>query len=68
LREPKISRAGLRGDELALVGGNEQLEFVLQFAEIGHEYAGRIRFVAGVTVEDEELEVEDVLAPEELWF
>lgn len=45
-----------------------ELEFVLQFAEVGHEYAGRIRFVAGVTVEEEELEVEDVLAPEEMWF
>lgn len=45
-----------------------ELEFVIQFAEIGNEYAGRERFVSGVMVESEELEVEDVLAPEEMWF
>lgn len=44
------------------------LEFELQFGEPGGDFAGRMRFVAGVTVEEEELEVEDVLAPEEMWF
>jgi len=45
-----------------------ELEFVLRYGEPGNGYAGQIKCVAGVTVEDEELEVEDVLAPEEMWF
>lgn len=45
-----------------------ELEFTLQFAEIGNGYAGREKYVAGLLIESEELEVEDVLAPEEMWF
>ena len=44
------------------------LEFVLQYAEVGEGYAGVEKYVAGLCVEREELEVTDVLAPEEMWF
>lgn len=45
-----------------------ELEFVLQFGEPGEGYAGVERFVAGCCVESEEMAIEDVLAPEEMWF
>lgn len=45
-----------------------ELEFVLRYGEPGNGIAGSVRVVGGVIVEDEELEVEDVLAPEEMWF
>jgi hypothetical protein len=45
-----------------------ELEFTLTFGEPGAGYAGRVLCLAGLCVEDEELELEDVLAPEEMWF
>ena len=45
-----------------------ELEFLLQFAEVGEGYAGREKYLAGLLVEQEELEVEEILAPEEMWF
>ena len=45
-----------------------ELEFELRFGEPGEGYAGSLRLVGGVLVEEQELEVEDVLAPEEMWF
>lgn len=45
-----------------------ELEFELRFGEVGHDIAGELRFVAGLCVEEQELEIEDVLAPEERWF
>lgn len=45
-----------------------ELEFVLRYGEPGGGYAGEERYVAGVCVESEDLEVEEVLAPEEMWF
>jgi hypothetical protein len=54
-----------------LISASEQhpeLEFVLRFGEPGNNYAGETKVVAGVTITDEELDVVDVLAPEEMWF
>jgi len=45
-----------------------ELEFVLRFAEIGEGYAGEVTYVAGLIMADNPLEVEEVLAPEEMWF
>ena len=45
-----------------------ELEFVLRFGEPGEGYAGEIKFIAGTTIHNENLEIEDVLAPEEMWF
>lgn len=45
-----------------------ELEFVLRFAEIGEGYAGEMRYISGLAVENQPLEVTDVLAPEEMWF
>lgn len=45
-----------------------QLEFVLRYGEPGEGYAGEVRFISGLAVSKESLEVEEVLAPEELWF
>lgn len=45
-----------------------ELEFTLQYAEPGMGFAGRVRMLAGLTLDDEELEVDEVLAPEEMWF
>lgn len=45
-----------------------ELEFELQYGEPGNDFAGRVRYVAGLCIEDVELDVSDVLAPEELWF
>jgi len=44
------------------------LEFTLRYAEVGNGYAGQGIYKAGAIVEEIELEVEDVLAPEERWF
>lgn len=44
------------------------LEFEIQFGEVGGDFAGRITFVAGVTTEEVDLDIEDVLMPEEQWF
>jgi hypothetical protein len=44
------------------------LEFVLTFAEPGGGYAGRVKVVSGMLIEEEDLEVSDVLEPEEMWF
>lgn len=44
------------------------LEFVLRYGEVGNDYAGQMKFVAGMTIEDKELEIDEVLAPEEKWF
>lgn len=45
-----------------------ELEFELQYGEPGNGYAGVERYIAGVCVEAEEKAIEDVLAPEEMWF
>lgn len=45
-----------------------EIEFTLRWAEVGNEAAAQHRFVAGLEVEQEDLAVEDVLAPEEMWF
>ena len=47
---------------------NPELEFVLRFGEVGEGYAGEIKYVAGVVISEEEMEIEDVLAPEEMWY
>lgn len=44
------------------------LEFVLRYGELGHGIAGELRVVAGVAIEDKSLDIEEVLAPEEMWF
>ena len=44
------------------------LEFVLRYAEPGMGFAGEVKCVSGLTLLDEELEVDEVLAPEEMWF
>jgi hypothetical protein len=44
------------------------LTFTLRFAEMGEGYAGELRFVSGLIVDEETLDVEDVLSPEEMWF
>lgn len=45
-----------------------ELEFELQYGEPGGDFAGRVRYVGGVCIEDEECEVDEILAPEEMWF
>ncbi len=45
-----------------------ELEFRLRYGEVGGDFAGEACYVSGVCISDEELEVEDVLAPEEMWF
>jgi hypothetical protein len=45
------------------------LVFSLRWAEVGNGLAAEATFCAGVmTAENEDLEVEDVLEPEEMWF
>lgn len=54
-----------------LVGASREhsnLRFVLRWAEPGLELAGETTAVAGDVVGYEDLLVEDVLAPEELWY
>lgn len=45
-----------------------RLEFALRYGEPGGGFAGEVRYVGGLCVADDELEVEDVLMPEEMWF
>jgi len=45
-----------------------QLEFVLRYGEPGSNFAGEIKYVDGLLISEEELKVEEVLAPEEMWF
>lgn len=45
-----------------------ELHFSLQFGEPGNGFAGIVEYKAGQLLREEELEVEDVLAPEEMWF
>lgn len=45
-----------------------ELEFTLRYGEPGSETAGQVKVVAGVIIEDLELAIEDVLAPEEMLF
>ncbi len=45
-----------------------QLTFVLRFAEVGANVAGETSYVGGVRTELVQLEVADVLAPEEMCF
>jgi hypothetical protein len=45
-----------------------ELEFVLRFGEVGNGVAGQFKVVAGLVVEETDLEVEEVLSPEEMWF
>lgn len=44
------------------------LTFTLRWAEVGNGFAGQGIYKAGEIIEETELEVEDVLAPEEMWF
>lgn len=44
------------------------LTFTLRYAEVGNGYAGQGIYKAGDIIEETELAVEDVLAPEEMWF
>jgi hypothetical protein len=45
-----------------------ELEFVLTYAELGADYAGRMGVKGWVAVHDQDLAVEDVLSPEEMWY
>jgi hypothetical protein len=45
-----------------------ELTFVLRYGEVGGGFAGQVTYVNGKQTEDLELAVEDVLAPEEMWF
>lgn len=45
-----------------------ELEFTLRYGEPGEGYAGEARFIAGLAVDRQNLEVEEVLAPEEMWY
>ena len=44
------------------------LELVLRFGEPGGGFAGEEKYVAGVLVGGQELDIDDVLMPEERWF
>jgi hypothetical protein len=52
----------------AMIEQEPELEFMLQFAEPGNDFAGRVFAVHGAVTEMENCAVEDVLAPEEMWF
>jgi hypothetical protein len=56
---PWVAAAAQRWPELTLT---------LQFAEVGSGYAGRVAYRGTECLEEVELSVEDVLAPEERWF
>lgn len=45
-----------------------KLTFTLRYAEAGMDFAGESKWENGLRVSEEELRVEDVLAPEELWY
>lgn len=45
-----------------------ELEFVLRYGEPGGGFAGEVKYISGLAISDEALDVEDVLAPEEMWF
>lgn len=56
---------------LVVVAMSEQhpeLEFVLRFAEVGHEVAGESKWVAGLLLFHQDLSIGEVLMPEEMWF
>lgn len=44
------------------------LKFSLRFGEPGGGFAGQVDFEGGELTEEAELQIEDVLAPEEMWF
>jgi hypothetical protein len=44
------------------------LTFGLRWAEVGHDAAGEAVWQSGLTIEENDLKVEDVLEPEEMWF
>jgi hypothetical protein len=44
------------------------LEFTLRYGEPGNNFAGALKAVAGEVTEEQELAVDEVLAPEEMWF
>ena len=44
------------------------LEFTLRYGEPGEGFAGETRFIGGLTIEEVELSLDEVLAPEEMWF
>lgn len=46
----------------------QDLKFVLEFGEPGGDFAGRITFKDGHTIDEEELSVEEVLPEEDMWF
>lgn len=45
-----------------------ELEFTLRYGEPGEGYAGEVRFISGLAVSNESLEIDEVLATEEMWF
>lgn len=45
-----------------------ELEFEMRFGEPGVGFAGVERYVGGLCVEQEEREIDEILAPEEMWF
>jgi hypothetical protein len=45
-----------------------ELEFTLRYGEPGEGFAGEVKYAEGICLVDEALEVEEVLAPEEMWF
>jgi hypothetical protein len=45
-----------------------EFEFELQFGEAGNGFAGYVIYKAGEQTEGEDMDIEDVLAPEEMWF
>ena len=45
-----------------------KLQFKLRFGEMGNGFAGEGIYRNGETIEETELDVEDVLAPEDRWF
>jgi hypothetical protein len=44
------------------------LEFVLRFGEMGNDVAGELRYDGGVLLAENELPIDEVLAPEEMWY
>lgn len=44
------------------------VELTLRYGEPGGDFAGQLKALAGEILEDESLDVDDVLAPEEMWF
>jgi hypothetical protein len=52
----------------AMVAQHPELAFRLRYGEPGEGHAGEMTFVDGELEEDVTLDIDDVLAPEEMWF